>query len=301
MADYYTVLANCVAKLPSDLDARRDAYNLARRALVQRLRAVHPPLSEATIGAEHQALEIAIRRVESEVAQAAARDAIAWRDDPPPEQIRTRSQPPRAVLWAASFCVALLLATAGYQAYRATRPKMPDQAPRATASRLVEFDDRQLTAADAAPTPISYIFLRQMVYYRSTHPTGTVVIDKAQRLLYLIRAETTAVRYGIGVGRDCMEISGLLKVSQKDLEPVWRAATSQETNAISIYRTAAQQVSPLGARAIHLGNDVRLIHGTIVTKSIGRSVWLGCFRLIDRDVIELYERLPIGSRVVVTN
>ena len=295
MASYYDVLRNSVAELSSDLDKRLAIYDRASQALVQRLRAADPPLPEAVIEAERAALEAAIQRIEAEVADAA--DVSVSPISQPEIQSRSGGRPAWVLLGVVGIGIALMLGAAGgYYAYRAKVAKGPELATRSTGPRAIELDDRQIAATGDADTPIPYVFLRQLIYYRTTHPPGTVIIDKAQRYLYLVRPNVVAVRYGMGVGRECLELNGLLRVSRKDGQPVWRSAS-----AGGVQSGIGSSSNPLGARALYLDNDNHLIHGTALTRSIGRSVWLGCFRLINDDVVELYDRLAVGSRVVVMN
>src|SRR5262249_47245683 len=147
----------------------------------------------------------------------------------------------------------------------------------------VEIDDRSPASAASANAPRSYTFGRQLTFYRSTYPAGTMIIDAGQRFLYLIKPNSGAVRYGIGIGRECLELPSLLQVTRK-------------TNAPG----DAGDGATLGPRRVFLDtSDVRLIHGTNRPDTIGHSVWLGCVRLSNEDIADLYDQAAVGGRVVV--
>jgi lipoprotein-anchoring transpeptidase ErfK/SrfK len=143
------------------------------------------------------------------------------------------------------------------------------------------------SSADApSNVAVPYVYLRQLVHYRSTNPAGTVVIDKAQRHLYVIMPNVTAIRYGIALGGSCLEAAGRYTVSRKIGAPDQPAATSASS-------------ASSGGRVLYLDSDTRLIHGTGVAGSIGQSVRAGCFLLMPPDLAELYGRIPVGTRVLV--
>jgi lipoprotein-anchoring transpeptidase ErfK/SrfK len=130
------------------------------------------------------------------------------------------------------------------------------------------------------------------VYYRSIHPPGTIVIAKAQNFLYLIRPHTAAVRYTIGVGTECSNVVGLLLVSAKeDWSASAPAASGNDVQPVP--RTAGGR---FGARSLALSDTGYRIHGSEVAPA-GRVV--GCFALANEDVIDLYERVSVGARVVM--
>ncbi len=143
-------------------------------------------------------------------------------------------------------------------------------------------------------------FQRQAVFYRSQLPVGTVIIDTAERYLYLIESQTLALRYGIGVGRDGFTWAGLLQISRKLEWPDWRPPPDMIERQPYLPRfIAGGPGNPLGARAMYLGNTIYRIHGTNAPETIGHAVSSGCFRLVNDDVIDLYDRTPIGTRVIV--
>jgi lipoprotein-anchoring transpeptidase ErfK/SrfK len=143
-------------------------------------------------------------------------------------------------------------------------------------------------------------FKKQMVFYRSLEAPGTIIIDTQERHLYLIQDSTHAIRYGIGVGRDGFTWQGLLRVSKKAEWPDWRPPPEMIERQPYLPRfMAGGPGNPLGARAMYLGNTVYRIHGTNAPETIGQAVSSGCFRLVNDDVSDLYDRVPVGTKVIV--
>ena len=143
-------------------------------------------------------------------------------------------------------------------------------------------------------------FQKQMVFYRSQQPPGTIIIDTLERHLYLIKDETHALRYGIGVGRDGFTWQGLLQISRKAEWPDWHPPPEMIERQPYLPRfMAGGPGNPLGARAMYLGNTVYRIHGTNAPETIGQAVSSGCFRLVNDDVMDLYSRVQVGTHVIV--
>jgi lipoprotein-anchoring transpeptidase ErfK/SrfK len=143
-------------------------------------------------------------------------------------------------------------------------------------------------------------FKKQLVFYRSLQPPGTIIIDTQERHLYLIQDDTHALRYGIGVGRDGFTWQGLLQITRKTEWPDWRPPPEMIERQPYLPRfMAGGPGNPLGARAMYLGNTVYRIHGTNAPETIGQAVSSGCFRLVNDDVIDLYGRVPVGTKVIV--
>ena len=141
---------------------------------------------------------------------------------------------------------------------------------------------------------------RQVVNYRTEVGAGTIVIDTAQTLLYYVLGDGTAIRYGIGVGRDGFAWAGTEVVTRKAEWPDW--TPPQEMIARQPYLPrwmAGGEGNPLGARAIYLGSTVYRIHGTNMPETIGHKVSSGCIRMLNTDVIDLYSRVNVGMRIVV--
>jgi lipoprotein-anchoring transpeptidase ErfK/SrfK len=143
-------------------------------------------------------------------------------------------------------------------------------------------------------------FRPQPVYFRSSEPPGTIVIHTSERFLYLVQDSQRAIRYGVGVGRDGFQWQGLLKISRKQEWPDWRPPPEMIQRQPYLPRfMAGGPGNPLGARALYLGDTVYRIHGTNQPRTIGHAVSSGCFRMVNRDVIDLFERVPVGTKVVV--
>ena len=143
-------------------------------------------------------------------------------------------------------------------------------------------------------------FHRQVVYFRSTEPPGTVVIDSNERFLYIVQPDNRAIRYGIGVGRDGFRWSGVLKIARKQEWPDWRPPPEMIERQPYLPRfMAGGPGNPMGARAMYLGNTVYRIHGTNQPETIGTAISSGCFRLVNGDVIDVFNHVSVGTKVVV--
>ncbi len=149
--------------------------------------------------------------------------------------------------------------------------------------------DEQLPAA----------YQRQVVFYRTNEPAGTIIVDTVYRYLYLVQENGRAIRYGIGVGREGFEWQGLLRVSRKAEWPDWTPSPDVLQRQPQLPRfMKGGPGNPLGARMLYLGATYR-IHGTNQPQTIGSAVIAGCFRLANDDVIDLYARVSVGTKVVV--
>jgi lipoprotein-anchoring transpeptidase ErfK/SrfK len=144
------------------------------------------------------------------------------------------------------------------------------------------------------PTPeeeqLTGAYEKQEVFFRTTEAPGTIIIDTQNRFLYLVQGNNRALRYGIGVGRDGFQWSGLKKITRKQEWPDWRPPPEM---------MAGGPGNPLGARAMYLGTTVYRIHGTNQPQTIGHAISSGCFRLVNDDVIDLYDRVPVGTKVII--
>ena len=141
---------------------------------------------------------------------------------------------------------------------------------------------------------------RQLVFFRSNEPPGTIIVHTSERFLYVVLGGGRAVRYGIGVGRAGFQWQGLLKISRKQEWPDWTPPDEMIERQPYLPRwMAGGPGNPLGARALYLGNTVYRIHGTNQPQTIGTAVSSGCFRLVNPDVIDLYDRIEVGTKVVV--
>jgi lipoprotein-anchoring transpeptidase ErfK/SrfK len=143
-------------------------------------------------------------------------------------------------------------------------------------------------------------FRRTMVLYRTTEAPGTIIIQTSERHLYVVQGNGRAIRYGIGVGRDGFQWQGLLTISRKAEWPDWTPPPEMIVRQPYLPRfMAGGPGNPLGARALYLGATVYRIHGTNRPDTIGTAVSSGCFRLVNADVTDLYERIPVGTKVIV--
>ncbi len=143
-------------------------------------------------------------------------------------------------------------------------------------------------------------FRMQPVYFRTTEKPGTIIINTDERYLYLVQGDNRALRYGVGVGRDGFQWSGLLKVSRKTEWPDWRPPPEMIQRQPYLPRfMAGGEGNPMGARALYLGDTVYRIHGTNQPQTIGHALSSGCFRMVNADVMDLYERVPSKTPLLV--
>ncbi|MBX5105495.1 L,D-transpeptidase [Rhizobium lentis] len=152
--------------------------------------------------------------------------------------------------------------------------------------------------------PIEPQYLPQMVDYDTTEKPGTIVIDTNNRFLYLVTEGGRARRYGVGVGKPGFEWAGVHKITRKTEWPDWTPPSEMISReaAKGHYLPARMDggpENPLGARAMYLGSTLYRIHGTNAPWSIGSAVSSGCIRLRNEDVVDLYERVNVGTRVIV--
>jgi lipoprotein-anchoring transpeptidase ErfK/SrfK len=141
---------------------------------------------------------------------------------------------------------------------------------------------------------------RQVINYPTNAAQFTVVIDAEHTYLYYVLGDGKAIRYGIGVGREGFKWSGTEAVTRKAEWPDW--TPPQEMIARQPYLPrwmAGGESNPLGARAIYLGDTMYRIHGTNMPETIGHDVSSGCIRLLNEDVIDLYSRVNVGTKIVV--
>jgi lipoprotein-anchoring transpeptidase ErfK/SrfK len=154
-------------------------------------------------------------------------------------------------------------------------------------------------------------FWRQEVPYASSHPPGTIVVNTSERHLYLVQPGGTAMRYGVGVGREeGLNFRGTATIARKAKWPGWTPTPNMIRKQPERYAQYAKGLpggptNPLGARALYLyrnGKDTHFrLHGTTEPYTIGQSVSSGCIRLMNQDIIDLHRRVPTGTRVVVTS
>ncbi len=196
-----------------------------------------------------------------------------------------------------------------------TRPSSRTQAYRAQRTASYPYDVRT-TGSTAASLPQDYgngtgydnsidyaiapQFQRQIVSYRGNERPGTIVVDTNNKFLYLVQDGGRALRYGIGVGREGFEWSGRQTVSMKREWPSWRPPAEMLRRRPDLPKfMEGGPDNPLGARALYLGSSLYRIHGTNEPHTIGQAVSSGCIRMLNDDVVDLYNRVKVGATVIV--
>jgi lipoprotein-anchoring transpeptidase ErfK/SrfK len=217
----------------------------------------------------------------------------------------------------------------GYAPRQAERPPASPSRPSENAANPAYNSDPALTRRFASlygpvsgeahalaavrPADIDPAFMRATVSYQTSEPAGTIIIDPQNHYLYLVQGGGQAIRYGVGVGRQGFGWSGSANVHDKQQWPDWYPPKEMFARQPELMQHMAElqgglgmpggSRNPLGARAMYLwqGNKDTLyrIHGTFEPWTIGKSVSSGCIRMINQDVIDLYERVPVGAKVVV--
>ncbi len=183
---------------------------------------------------------------------------------------------------ACAFVVALTGVTGAAQRKELDVEEQPGYVPTAAEERL---------SAEYRPQP---------VFFRTSEPPGTIIIHTEERFLYHVQGNDRAIRYGVGVGRVGFEWQGIHSISRKQEWPDWRPPPEMIKRQPYLPRfMAGGPGNPLGARALYLGSTIYRIHGTNQPKTIGHAMSSGCFRMINPDVISLYEQVPVGTRVIV--
>jgi lipoprotein-anchoring transpeptidase ErfK/SrfK len=169
-------------------------------------------------------------------------------------------------------------------------------------------DGRPLTIAslppeeqpDAAPAQLPPNLRRQEVSFVTKEPAGTIVVDTPNTYLYYVLGNGRAIRYGVRVGREGFTWTGVQKITKKTEWPDWYPPTEMIERQPYLPRfMAGGPGSPLGARAMYLGNTVYRIHGTNQPSTIGKFVSSGCIGMLNEDVSDLFDRAKVGTRVVV--
>jgi lipoprotein-anchoring transpeptidase ErfK/SrfK len=189
----------------------------------------------------------------------------------------------RHLIWTLIAASGLVLSASQSQA-QLRQPDVGDQ-PGLLADDSVELDPE---------------FRKTAVLYRTNEPPGTIIVQTAERHLYLIQGNGRALRYGIGVGREGFQWQGLVTITQKKEWPDWTPPPEMIARQPYLPRfMAGGPGNPLGARAMYLGTTVYRIHGTNRPDTIGTAVSSGCFRLVNADVADLYERVPVGTKVII--
>jgi lipoprotein-anchoring transpeptidase ErfK/SrfK len=218
--------------------------------------------------------------------------AISGPNKPALKKSRSRSMAMRLPYAVLGLFAVLLLPMAGVAQYgtpfelRVTKPTARDAEPGAVPKGGVEM--------------IPAVYRRQPVFYRTNEAPGTIIVDTSDRFLYLIQPNNIALRYGVGVGRDGFRWNGLLKITRKAEWPDWTPPPEMIERQPYLPRfMAGGPGNPMGARALYLGATIYRIHGTNAPETIGHAVSSGCFRLVNEEIMDLFERVPVGTKVVV--
>jgi hypothetical protein len=289
MVDYVQLISRAVATLnPNTREARHALYQRARQTLVDKLGSIDPTSSHTDLKAERAALESAILQVERDAvrrtappqrqpaqdrAQGRTQERYDYRDRPP-------LRDPRNWLRTAAVALGVLLVFAVGAAIYSFWPRSLDDVRSMAKQRNVS------STSEPAEIKSDFVRLRQLVYYRTTQPVGTIVVDKSQTFLYVVRPNLSALRYSIGVGTECTALSGLYHVARKEESPGGKPSGQQSA------------VLP-GLPVLYLDKADYRIHG--FDESARISLPEGCIRLIKDDVIYLYNHTPLETRVVVAN
>jgi lipoprotein-anchoring transpeptidase ErfK/SrfK len=153
---------------------------------------------------------------------------------------------------------------------------------------------------EVGPAQLAPNLRRQEVAFATKEPAGTLIVDTPHTYLYYVLGNGRAIRYGVRVGRDGFTWTGVQKISRKAEWPDWHPPTEMIERQPYLPRfMAGGPGNPLGARAMYLGSTVYRIHGTNQPSTIGKFVSSGCIGMLNEDVSDLFDRVKVGTRVVV--
>ncbi len=176
-------------------------------------------------------------------------------------------------------------------------PQASSAAPPAAPQVVAALTPPAPSALEAGP-PAE--FLRQEVDYSGSERPGTIVIDTEDKFLFLVLPHGRAIRYGVGVGRPGFEWAGVKAISRKAEWPGWTPPPEMMLRRPDLpSHMDGGPENPLGARALYLGSSMYRIHGTNEPSTIGQNVSSGCIRMMNEDVIDLYDRVRVGTKVIV--
>ncbi len=331
MTDYYSILSRAVASLnPNTAQARANLFKRARGLLIDQIERDRDRWTDDAALAEIANFDAATDRIEADLARRTTSKSIARARRHEPAEGRPLTPPEKApvepkrgigrvtVISAAGLLGVLLIGLAVY-AFRgepATSPqtaatKAPagggvaktPEAKKAVSSRPALDGDDLEPGVDGGSTDngLPFYLRRQAVYYRTVYSPGMIVVDRSQRFLYLVQPQARAWRYGIGVGGECDVGAGLYRIQSKSHWPEWTPSPALLKRRKYPDRVAGGPGNPLGAYAMYFESSIPGIHGTNAPKSIGQAPTLGCFRLVNDDVVDLEKRIAIGTGVVVLN
>jgi lipoprotein-anchoring transpeptidase ErfK/SrfK len=226
--------------------------------------------------------------------RAATADSLVIPGMGPPAATEAAAPRPASGALGGGFIEFILTGQAG-----ASRPP-PQAAPAAPAAA------NPVVASLAPPEPArlealpSEEYLRHEVDYSGPERPGTIVIDTPNKFLFLVLPHARAIRYGVGVGRPGFEWSGAKTISRKAEWPGWTPPPQMMLRRPDLpSHMDGGPGNPLGARALYLGSSMFRIHGTNEPSTIGQNVSSGCIRMMNEDVIDLYDRVRVGAKVIV--
>lgn len=199
-------------------------------------------------------------------------------------------------------CLALALAAGVTLAYAAETQIFDPKT-----HKWVEYDRKKARSYYAAHKQVPETFRRQVVKFKTAEKPGTIIIDGNQHFLYLVQPGFTAIRYGIGVGREGFGWAGIVRVGRTAEWPTWTPPAEMVARDPNAAKWAGGQPggpdNPLGARALYLyqGNQdtIYRIHGTPEPWTIGLDVSSGCIRMNNEDITDLHSRIEVGAKVIV--
>ena len=164
----------------------------------------------------------------------------------------------------------------------------------------IEPRDRQMAMTADPHLNVDPKYQKQVVDYRGSEAPGTIIIDTPNRFLFLVQGNGKAMRYGIGVGKPGFTWAGEKKITAKKEWPDWTPPPEMLNRRPDLpHFMAGGPENPLGARAMYLGSTLYRIHGSNEPWTIGQAVSSGCIRMRNEDVIDLYERVKVGTKVMV--
>ncbi|HEX5509890.1 MAG TPA: L,D-transpeptidase [Pseudolabrys sp.] len=209
-------------------------------------------------------------------------------------------RPTRAIHAVAPAAVALALLYAGGAQAQQIFPIFGQQQNTAAPNADAQYDGTTAADPDQSDAQLAPRLQRQIVSYPSREAPGTVIIDTPHTYLYYILGNGKAMRYGIGVGREGFTWSGVRSVVRKAEWPDWYPPPEMIKRQPYLPRmVGGGPGNPLGARAMYIGGTEYRIHGTNDPSTIGKHVSSGCIRLTNADVIDLFNRVKIGAKVIV--
>jgi lipoprotein-anchoring transpeptidase ErfK/SrfK len=307
MVDYYAILSRAIDTAEaSDRSWRRNLYDRARQTLTIEMRARRPQPNQAELARELAALEAAIKRIEAERArnENAENDPTASPAEPDQSPLleSLRSRPLVLIAFALGVAALCAGAYAFWWSHRLASLASRTPANSLNTTMLATKDGDVPPGIDGGPMDAdqSFVFRRQPTFYRTLQPVGTVIIDKLQHFLYLVQPNSVALRYGIGIGRQCADLIGLRHVASMAEWPPWEAPPDMVKEKITQSGIlAGAPGNPLGARVLELDDSQSRVHGTNAPKTIGTNLAFGCIRLVNDDIVDLYARVRVGTPVLV--